>query len=84
MQPKGEAQKWLSSIVDEEPWWEARKAKRYFDKFRELFSERGFDRLPKRRPWDHAIELVLDAKPANCKVYPISPLEQKELDTFIE
>ena len=48
MQPKDEAQKWLSSIVDEEPWWEAHKAKRYFDKFRELFSERGFDRLPKR------------------------------------
>jgi hypothetical protein len=33
--------------------------------------------------WDHAIELILDAKPANCKVYPISPLEQKELDAFI-
>ena len=29
MQPKDEAQKWLSSIVDEEPWWEARKAKQY-------------------------------------------------------
>jgi hypothetical protein len=33
--------------------------------------------------WDHAIELVPDAKPANCKVYPISLLEQKELDAFI-
>jgi hypothetical protein len=30
--------------------------------------------------WDHTIELVLDVKPANCKV---SPLEQKELDAFI-
>jgi hypothetical protein len=36
-----------------------------------------------KRAWDHAVELVLDAKPANCKVYPISPLEQKELDAFI-
>jgi hypothetical protein len=33
--------------------------------------------------WDHTIKLVPDAKPANWKVYPISPLQQKELDAFI-
>ena len=36
-----------------------------------------------RKPWDHAIELVPDAKPGNCKVYPLAPNEQKELDDFI-
>ncbi|KAF7377194.1 hypothetical protein MSAN_00139100 [Mycena sanguinolenta] len=52
--------------------------------FGDVFSKESFDSLPEHRSWDHAIELVPDAKPANCKVYPISPLEQKELDAFIE
>ncbi|CAK5268475.1 unnamed protein product, partial [Mycena citricolor] len=52
--------------------------------FEDVFSKESFDNLPERRPWDHAIELVPDAKPTNCKVYPISPLEQKQLDSFIE
>jgi len=52
--------------------------------FSDVFAEEAFDALPQRRTWDHAIELVPDAKPTNCKVYPISPLEQKELDAFIE
>ena len=52
--------------------------------FEDVFSKESFDSLPERRSWDHAIELVPDSKPANCKVYPISPIEQKELDAFIE
>ena len=36
-----------------------------------------------QKPWDHAIKLVPDAKPGNCKVYPLAPNEQKELDNFI-
>ena len=52
--------------------------------FEDVFNKDSFDTLPERRTWDHAIELAPDSKPANCKVYPISPLEQKELDAFIE
>jgi hypothetical protein len=52
--------------------------------FEDVFNRESFDSLPERRTWDHAIELVPDSKPANCKVYPISPVEQKELDAFIE
>jgi hypothetical protein len=52
--------------------------------FQDVFNKDSFDTLPERRSWDHAIELVPDSKPTNCKVYPISPLEQKELDAFIE
>jgi hypothetical protein len=51
--------------------------------FSDVFAQESFDSLPDRRMWDHAIELVPDMKPANCKVYPISPLEQKELNVFI-
>jgi hypothetical protein len=51
--------------------------------FLDVFNRESFDSLPERQMWDHTIELVPDAKPANCKVYPISPLKQKELDAFI-
>jgi len=40
--------------------------------------------LPEHRKWDHAIELTPGAEPKSSKVYPLSPLEQKELDTFLE
>jgi hypothetical protein len=51
--------------------------------FSDVFNKESFDSLPEKRAWDHTNELVPDAKPANCKVYPISPLKQKELDAFI-
>jgi hypothetical protein len=40
--------------------------------------------LPESRSWDHAIELVPGEKPSGCKVYLLSPSEQKELDTFLK
>jgi len=40
--------------------------------------------LPEYRKWDHAIELTPGAEPKSLKVYPLFPLERKELDTFLE
>ena len=40
--------------------------------------------LPPWKPWDHAIELEPGSKLTNCKVYPLSPKEQVELDAFLE
>jgi hypothetical protein len=51
--------------------------------FSDIFNKESFDSLLERWVWDHAIELIPDAKLANCKVYLISPLEQKELNAFI-
>jgi hypothetical protein len=51
--------------------------------FSDVFNRESFDSVLERRTWDHAIELVPDTKPANCKVYPISLLKQKELNAFI-
>jgi hypothetical protein len=51
--------------------------------FSDVFNKESFNSLPEKRAWDHAIELIPDVKLANCKVYLISPLEQKELDAFI-
>jgi hypothetical protein len=51
--------------------------------FLDVFNRESLELLLERWMWDHAIELVPDAKPANCKVYSISLLEQKKLDAFI-
>jgi hypothetical protein len=55
----------------------------YVKIFGQVFSEEGFAKLPNRKPWDHAIELVPGAQPKGCKVYPISVTEQSELDHFL-
>jgi len=40
--------------------------------------------LPEHQKWDHAIKLTPGAEPKSLKVYPLSPLEQEELNTFLE
>jgi len=49
-----------------------------------VFAKEDFDILPEYCKWDHAIELIPGAKPKSSKVYPLSPLEQVELDAFLE
>ncbi|SJL01339.1 uncharacterized protein ARMOST_04659 [Armillaria ostoyae] len=53
--------------------------------FRDLFSKENFNELPERKPWDHAIELVPNAKSTlDCKVYPLNRDEQEQLDKFLD
>lgn len=56
----------------------------YLHDFEDVFSKASFDSLLERKQWDHAIELVPDSAPANCKVYPLAPKEQDELDAFLQ
>jgi len=56
----------------------------YVAEFRSMFAKEDFNILPEHRKWDHAIELIPGAEPKSSKVYPLSPLEQAELDTFLE
>lgn len=49
-----------------------------------VFGEPGHnERLPERRPWDHAIDLTPDFKPVKAKLYPVPKAQQQELDEFI-
>jgi len=52
--------------------------------FESVFAKEDFDILPEHRQWDHAIELVPGSEPKSSKVYPLSLVEQKELDSFLE
>jgi len=56
----------------------------YVAEFRSVFAKEDFDILPKHCKWDHAIELTPGAEPKSSKVYSLSPLEQVELDAFLE
>ena len=56
----------------------------YLREFEDVFAKESFNTLPERKPWDHAIELEPGSKPTNCKVYPLSPREQVELNAFLE
>jgi hypothetical protein len=55
----------------------------HFHDFEDLFTKSSFDRLPDRKVWDYAINLVPDAKASSCKVYPLAPNEQSKMDEFI-
>ena len=56
----------------------------YAKGFETVFAKEDFDILLDHRQWDHAIELILGSKPKSTKVYPLSLVEQKKLDSFLE
>ncbi len=56
----------------------------HYHSFHDLFSKENFDKLPERKPWDHAIELVPNVKSTlDCKVYPLNQDEQEQLNKFL-
>jgi hypothetical protein len=81
----------ISQQLAEKAWRKGYHSERFEDlvpkpyqEFVDVFSKESFDQLPERKPWDHAVELTPDAKFFSTKVYPMSPVEQKELDTFLD
>jgi hypothetical protein len=63
--------------------WEQIVPKHYLQ-YKEVFKKQTFDQLQPRRPWDHAIELIPNSKTTDCKIYPLNPMEQKQLDEFLK
>ena len=52
--------------------------------YKDVFDKQTAERFLESRPWDHAIDLKEDFVPKDCKIYPLSPPEQIELDKFID
>jgi hypothetical protein len=52
--------------------------------YADVFSETAFDSLPERCKRDHAIELEHEFSPGFHKVYPMTLMEQTEMDAFLE
>src|SRR5882724_8890804 len=55
-----------------------------YQEFWDIFAKESFDELPGQKQWDHAIELVPDTHNFSTKVYPLAPVEQKQLDEFLD
>ena len=56
----------------------------YLYDFKDIFTKESFDSLLEQRTWDHTIELEPTAKPSACKVHPLSPSKQFQLDEFLQ
>jgi hypothetical protein len=52
--------------------------------YADIFSETTFDSLPECHKWDHTIELEQEPSPGFQKVYPMTLIEQTEMDAFLE
>ena len=52
--------------------------------FWDVFSKESFDELPEQKQWEHVIDLKPESQLFSTKVYPMSPIEQKELDDFLK
>jgi len=74
-----EAFKWNSESTPS-----GRSVTEYLKEFDSVFSKESFDALPESKKGDHAVELIPGEKASNCKVYPLAPMEQKELDQFLK
>ena len=56
----------------------------YIKGFKTVFAKEDFNVLLEHCCQDHAIELLPGLEPKLSKVYPLSPVEQKELDAFLK
>jgi len=55
-----------------------------YQEFKDVFAKGSFDELPDRKQWDHNIKLIPNAQMFSTKVYPLSPVKQKQLDDFLD
>jgi len=55
-----------------------------FLKWRKVFGKVESERMPKRKIWDHAIDLKKTFKPRKGRIYPLSKNEREEVQNFVE
>jgi len=57
---------------------------RRFHKWKKVFGKAESERMPTRKPWDHAIDLREDFVPRKGRIYPLSRTEKEEVQAFVE
>jgi hypothetical protein len=55
-----------------------------YQEFLDVFDKTKSEQFPLNKEWDHEIQLKEGFKPQSTKTYPLSPMEQVELDKFLE
>jgi len=56
----------------------------YAQEFEMVFAKKDFDILLEHHHWDYTIKLLLGLEPRSSKIYFLSPIEQRELNAFLE
>jgi hypothetical protein len=68
---------------EEKPWDQIVPPQ--YHKWKKVFSEEEARRFPEHQPWDIEIEFTEDApKILDCKIYPLTLMEQGKLDEYIK
>jgi hypothetical protein len=55
-----------------------------YHKYKDIFMKSSFNALPEHSKFDHAINLTDDFTPQKSVIYKLSPLEQQELNKFLD
>ena len=55
-----------------------------YHKFLNVFSKKESERMPIRKPWDHAIDLKDTFKSKKGRIIPLLPQEQEEVTVFLD
>ena len=55
-----------------------------YHQYLKVFSKEESEKMPIRKPWDHAIELKETFKPKKGRLTPLSREEQEEVSVFID
>ena len=55
-----------------------------YQEFKDGFTKESFDEPLDQKKWDHTIELVINSHIFSTKVYPLAPVEKKQLDNFLD
>ena len=55
-----------------------------FHKWKKVFGKVESERMPTRKPWDHAIDLKEDFVPKKRQIYPLSRIEKEEVQAFVD
>ena len=56
----------------------------YLKPYASVFEKKAAERFPEERPYDHTIELKADFVPKDCKVYQLTPEEDRKLTEFLD
>ena len=74
--------------LDEEDMIVVRKTEemvpRWFHKYLKVFEKKESEKMPRRKAWDHAIDLREGFVPKKGKIYPLSRVERKEVQEFVK
>ena len=54
-----------------------------FHAYLNVFRKEPSEQMPICKPWDHAIDLMLDFVPEKSKIFPLSPDEREEMSSFV-